>query len=139
MIDQDIRDQLIEAYREMAEHTRNECGPEPCGNHTAFRCCDPVYCSDTIRYARRRWGITLTPTGHEHIPLMDPETNACTAPPHTRPICTVHVCAIAGMGTKRGDPEWTKRYYALRKAIDRLEMSLDRVARRHRLVRGPHA
>jgi hypothetical protein len=119
------RDRLIEVYGEMAEHTRNECGPEPCDNHSAFRCCDPVYCNDTIQYARRRWDIELTPTGHEHIPLMDPETNACTAPPHTRPICTVHTCAITGMGVKRSDPEWTRKYFVLREVIDRLELSFD--------------
>jgi hypothetical protein len=115
--------QLIDAYQKMADLTRPECNAETCQNHKPYRCCEDVFCEDAIRYARNRWDTDLEMTDHPTLPLMGP--NGCTAPPHMRPICTVHTCAIASAGRKRDDPEWTKRYYILRDTIDRLEAMFD--------------
>jgi len=116
------RDQLIVAYQEMADLTKLECGPVPCGQK---HCCTEGYCIEAIRWARRRWDVTLERTSHPTIPLLDLETNDCTAPPHTRPICTIHTCAIASAGFKRDDPDWTQRYFELRETLENLEGTFD--------------
>jgi hypothetical protein len=64
----------------------------------------------------KTWGEMLVPTSHPQLPLMG--DSGCLAPPHTRPLCTVHVCE----GTLlRSDPQWYEEYWRLRERISELE------------------
>lgn len=116
MIKMTIQDKLIRLYQEMHELTEPECRLT-C--RCPRSCCSPEYCLDTIRYAQESWGVTLAPTDHAKLPLMGPA--GCIAAPHLRPCCTMHTCDVNGIGFKRGDREWTERYFAIRKRIDTLE------------------
>lgn len=114
-------ERLIEAYAEMADHTRPTCMGEtekPC--KLPMTCCDRSVCLLTIEQAKWDWDVTLPTTDHPDYPLMGPQ--GCTAPPHTRPMCTLHNCWIASFGFKPGDPAWTERYFELRKEISDLEL-----------------
>jgi hypothetical protein len=81
-----------------------------------------MYCGIAIEYAKNVWGVALEPTGHPDLPLMG-ETG-CTAPPHLRPICTLHACSIAGIGAS-SDPKWDDRYYQLRDKIMETYVALE--------------
>lgn len=50
----------------------------------------------------------------------------CIAPPHLRPLCTLHTCDMSGLGFKRDDPlgEWTDKYFELRNEIDEFEIQI---------------
>jgi hypothetical protein len=72
--------------------------------------------------AKEEWGTELTPTGHPRLPFMG-ETG-CVVPPHMRPMCTMHTCAVNSLGFKMGDMAWTEKYFALRDKIETLEFSL---------------
>lgn len=114
-----VETHLVSLYRDMAVLTSPECAGSCVVPHS---CCQDYYCAETIQYAQESWGITLTPTGHERLPLMGP--SGCVAAPHLRPICTVHTCDVANMGFKRRpqpDLQWTKRYFRLRAQIERAE------------------
>lgn len=129
MNDQD----LIDAYREMYEHTNPECGK--CA--IPHSCCDPVACDSAMYRAQAEWGVELKPTGfHPKLPLMGPE--GCIAEPHFRPLCTVHQCEIGSRGYHKDD-EWTKRYFEIRERLDTLEYerAQGRVARLPWRL-GPH-
>jgi len=114
-----MSEQLIQAYQEMADLTAPVCagqGNIPC--RLPHTCCSPEYCAMTMDIALAEWGVVLKPTGHKTLPLMG--ENGCIAAPHLRPLCTYHTCAINGIGRTR-DPEWDKKYFALRTKIDTLE------------------
>ena len=106
---------FIVLSQEMAAHTAPECAKTCRAPHF---CCDSMYCRMAIDNARDNWGIALLHTGHKTLPLMGP--TGCTAPPHLRPICTVHTCQISGFGFKPGDPAWTKKYFSLRNKLERM-------------------
>lgn len=108
---------LIPLYAEMAELTRPGCA----SCRIPYGCCQPLYCEDTIEFARDTWGVELHPTGHPHLPLMG--ENGCIAAPHLRPICSVHSCKIASAG-ETDDPAWDARYFELREEIADLEWGL---------------
>jgi hypothetical protein len=110
--------ELIELYRKMAEHTKPECAR--C--FRPYSCCDALYCDMTIRFAKSKWGVDLQPTGHKKLPLMG--VSGCTAEPHLRPMCSMHVCVVNSIGSKPGDRPWTEEYYRLHQAIQLLEMEL---------------
>lgn len=63
-----------------------------------------------------RIGLEMGATNHPTLPLMGSE--GCIAPPHVRPLCTLHVCCINGAGFDPTDPEWTEKYYELRQKIE---------------------
>lgn len=111
------KEELVKAYQEMYEITEPEC-------RTSCRCpqscCSAEYCESTIAYALDAWQTVLTPTGHARFPLMGP--TGCVAAPHLRPLCTMHTCDVSGLGGKRGDPEWTRRYLKLRAHIEVLSL-----------------
>ncbi len=111
---EDKLQELITLSQKMFDLTKGECTrcPKP------HSCCDAVYCQAAANYAKGTWGIDLPKTNHPTLPFMGPQ--GCTVPPHLRPICTVHTCEVSSLGFKRGDPEWTKRYFELREAIDTL-------------------
>lgn len=115
---------LIELYRQMAELTAPECR-STC--RTPFSCCSPEYCLAAQDWAKLRWGTELTPvngrsTRGEPLPFLGP--NGCVVPPHMRPMCTLHTCEVNSVGCKKGDPQWTARYFELRERIDSLEALL---------------
>ena len=103
---------LIQLYQLMAELTKPECancrGP--------YSCCNSAYCHETIEWAATQWATTLVPTNHPNLPLLGP--SGCIAAPHLRPCCTLHTCEINSLGYKKGDNNWTKKYFKLRQQID---------------------
>ena len=107
---------LIEAYAQMAAHTRPECASTCVLPHS---CCAPEYCESARLWALSEWGVELQETGHPRLPYMG--ESGCVVPPHLRPICTVHTCEVNSLGFKRGDRAWTTRYFELRDRIDDLE------------------
>lgn len=84
-------------------------------------CCSAEYCALSIEYAKTEFGVDLKSTGNS-LPLLD-NTGKCTAPPHLRPMCSVHQCDIAGVGFFKDDPgqTLTQKYFKLRSSIDRIE------------------
>ena len=111
-----VKAKLIRLYQEMYELTEPECR---LSCRCPQSCCSPEYCLEAIRYAQEHWGTTLTPTEHHRLPLMGAQ--GCIAAPHLRPMCTLHTCDIGGLGFKKGDFKWTKRYFALRRKINAAE------------------
>lgn len=113
----DEREQLKQLYRELYELTNPVCMTKCLLPHS---CCSPEYCDIAIKYAKERWGEELKPTGqHPRLPLMG--LSGCVAPPHTRPMCTAHVCEMTLY--KQGPGYWDK-YWELRDRVDRLEWKL---------------
>lgn len=74
--------------------------------------------------------MQLPRTNHPTLPLMG--RDGCTAPPHLRPMCTMHTCDIQAMGYKKprdGEPtiktdQWNQQYYDLRAEIELEEAKL---------------
>ncbi|KKW10416.1 MAG: hypothetical protein UY48_C0038G0016 [Candidatus Gottesmanbacteria bacterium GW2011_GWB1_49_7] len=116
---------LIEAYRQLAEHTKPKCG-EACNCQAEFRCCEPEYCNAAIQHAKEYWNVDLPLTRHPTLPGMG--LDGCVFAPHFRPLCTAHNCFIGAMGfIIPPDSAWNKRYFALRDQIVVLEdQRLDR-------------
>lgn len=109
-----------ELWRRMAELTKPKCGASKgCAPFKPGGCCDPMYCDMAFAEAKRQ-GEELEPTGHERLPLMGED--GCTAPPHLRPMCTLHVCIISNLGFDPEDQAWTEQYFELRGAIDAAEL-----------------
>jgi hypothetical protein len=84
-----------------------------------------MYCEAALEYAKEQ-GEPLEPMDHPSLPLMGPQ--GCIAPPHLRPLCTMHVCSINSLGFDPDDLEWTDRYFELRERIsvaeyERLEVT----------------
>lgn len=110
--------QLVVLYQEMATLTLPECR-DSC--RVPYSCCSPEYCHIAAQIAKEEWDTELTPTGHPKLPFMG-ETG-CIVPPHMRPMCTNHTCAVNGLGFKPGDMAWTKKYFQIREQIERIELS----------------
>jgi hypothetical protein len=108
---------LKKLWAKMAALTRPRCSQD-C--KLPFSCCSVEYCLFAISYAKSSWGEELTTTRHPRLPLMGPD--GCVAPPHTRPLCTVHVCEDTLMSLELEDRKWTKKYWSLRQKIDGLEL-----------------
>jgi len=114
----DAKNRLIGLYEAMYLLTEPECGKCICPRS----CCDPLVCEFVAGYAQERWGVTLNHTGHPKYPLMANDgSGKCTAAPHLRPQCTLHNCDICSLGFKKGDADWTQRYFKLRSDIDEAE------------------
>ena len=107
-----MKPKLIQLYQEMADLTEPKC--RQC--RAPHSCCSPEYCQMAFEIAAEH-GTTLEATGHERLPLMG--SNGCVAPPWSRPLCTLHVCSINGLGFDPQDPAFTKAYFKLRKKIER--------------------
>lgn len=107
-------ERLKKLYRQMSDMTRPKCG----SCNIPLQCCSPEYCDMTIRWAREKYGEELKTTSHPRLPLMG--ANGCTAEPHLRPLCTVHVCEKQLMI----DPKFHDAYFELREQIDELEYEL---------------
>lgn len=108
---------LVTAYQAMYALTEPECRLT-C--RCPQSCCSSEYCDMAVHHAHEGWGIDLTPLLDlkGRLPLMGP--TGCKALPHLRPLCTLHTCDVQGIGCKRGDPDWTTRYFALRDEIEEL-------------------
>jgi hypothetical protein len=120
---------LIKLWQDMADHTRRVCmKPDPrFGTGDCPRpgsCCSPEYCDMAMQIAEER-GEVLRPTGHPTLPLMGIDATGaatgCTAPPHHRPLCSLHVCCINGAGFKVDDLPWTEEYFKIRDQISEEE------------------
>lgn len=111
----DDREELIQLYQDLADHTLEACKAE-CPDFGS--CCDAFYCEVAQTYALDKWGVRLEPTGHPTLPLMGPK--GCTAPPHLRPICTVHFCEMERVERQPDRSRWKERYLQLRRRIDDL-------------------
>lgn len=110
-----VEAQLVVLSQQMAEHTLSECAK--C--RLPFNCCSPEYCIMSMQYAENEWGVKLEATGHARLPLMGKD--GCVAPPHLRPLCTLHTCEVNSIGFKKNDPKWTEQYFALREQMEVLE------------------
>jgi len=99
-------------YQQMADLTRPKCG----SCRVPLSCCSSEYCEETLRFAEKQ-GTPLQTTQHPKLPLMG--DNGCTAPPHLRPICTVHVCEQHLM-----DVDFAEKYYTLREELSEADERL---------------
>jgi hypothetical protein len=95
---------VIQLSKQMADLTRPKCGACP----IPLSCCEAIYCEGAIQYARLYWDTELPRTDHPKLPLMGPD--GCTAAPHFRPLCAVHVCERHYMG----DTDFAGAYFELR-------------------------
>jgi len=109
---------LVGSYERMADLTLAHCKTS-C--RSLGSCCSPEYCAMAIEIARDEWGMELKTTNHPTLPLLD-ATGRCTAPPHVRPLCTVHSCDISALGFFRSDVSLTRRYFVLRQQIETGEL-----------------
>lgn len=112
----DDRGKLKELYKKLYEMTQPVCASK-CSLPQS--CCSAEYCLYAISWAKRCWDEKLEQTEHPQLPLMG--ANGCVAPPHTRPMCTAHVCEMTLY--KQGDSYW-KKYWAVRQEIDQIEWRL---------------
>src|SRR2546423_1700970 len=124
-----MEEALKKAYRDLADHTLNEC-LNVCGEsykckwinkNWKWNCCEQIYCEMARSHAKEHWNIDLKDTedyiqGRTPLPMMTEK--GCSVEPHLRPCCTLHVCVINSIGAKIGDPEWTEKYFELRKKIE---------------------
>ena len=114
--------QLVILYQQMADLTAPECAGVGQGScRVPHSCCDEFACSITREYASSVYGVELeeyegSPKGAFYL-----RETGCTVAPYLRPNCTLHTCAINGLGFKSGDRKWTKKYFTLRESIERIE------------------
>lgn|SRR6185503_7234658 len=119
---------IPELYRRMAELTLSHC--LKCPTRCATKCCDPDYCAMVPKIANERGEPVPATTGHSTLPYMGP--SGCVAPPHLRPLCTLHLCDINSVGFIRKPADKTGRkgpvdldatndYFALREEINDAE------------------
>lgn len=108
---------LVELYEDLAFHTAPEC-EKSC--RAPRSCCSSEYCDMAKHWAEERWGVHLSPTGHPTLPFMG--STGCIVPPHMRPLCTRHTCAVNSLGFKPNDTKWTRKYFQIVAKIDLLEI-----------------
>jgi len=104
----------VELWQEMADLTLAKC-KEHC--HALGSCCTEGDCGTTERYAASL-GVILERVPGSKIPFL--KDGQCIVSPHLRPYCSLHQCKIASMGFDVKDPEWTKKYFRLRRQLERL-------------------
>jgi hypothetical protein len=109
---------LIEAFADLAEHTRPACG----SCRAPFVCCTGDQCEATRETARDLFGVDL-PTGTGKIPFL--AESGCTLDPYLRPICSVHVCEMHLIA----DTPYSRTYALLRERAE--ELLEDHVERAH--------
>lgn len=109
-----MSDKLVVLYQEMADMTRPKCGE--C--RVPLSCCEEMYC-ELARMNIEASGLQIPKTSHATLPYMGPD--GCVVPPHLRPLCTLHVCSINGLGFDPRDMVFTKKYFSLREEIMAIE------------------
>ncbi len=114
---------LVVLYQQMADLTAPECAGKGLGScKVPHSCCDHLACSITKQIASEIYGVNDleeyegSPRGAFYL-----RESGCTVAPHLRPHCTMPTCYINGLGFKPGDAKWTRRYFRLRRTIERLE------------------
>lgn len=112
----DFNKELIELYEKMYQHTFLVCKGK-C--KLPLSCCSPEYCAVAYDCAKDEWDTELKLTNHKTLPLMG--IDGCIASPHFRPMCTIHVCEINGMGFTK-DKKWDDIYFDLRERINELQV-----------------
>lgn len=100
---------VIKLYKEMSDLTSPKCA-SAC--RVPHGCCSPEYCEMAIEWAKDKWGVDLQRTGHPRLPLMGP--SGCTAAPHFRPLCTIHLCENQVYSSQ----EFYDKYFQVRDAIN---------------------
>tara|TARA_Y100000310_G_scaffold294825_1_gene325606 strand:- start:7 stop:444 length:438 start_codon:yes stop_codon:yes gene_type:complete len=133
-----IRKRLKELGKQMAEHTHPVCSSGTCPEG-AYKCCDDLFCSMAVDYAKKNWGVELETVSSPamgdivfadrlaKLPARFLGAEGCTVEPHLRPACTHYVCGIrlrpSGLiGTKGA--EWDARYVKLINEIAVLSNSI---------------
>ncbi len=109
---------LIILYQEMADLTKPEC-VNNC--KLPLSCCSSEYCMLAENVANIRYKEDISHLKTDHPTLMFMGKDGCVCPPHYRPLCTLHTCAISSFGHKPNDSEWTKKYFKLRNKIEKAE------------------
>lgn len=111
---------LVEAYKQMAEHTKEECNH--CKSLSPTRCCSIEYCNIARADHNLAGKKPPEPLNLHGVLYLDENFN-CVIPPHMRPMCTLHHCDIASLGflKRAGGEEWTKKYFELREQINELK------------------
>lgn len=102
-----------ELYRKMAELTAPKCASSCRVPHS---CCSIEYCE--MAYGEGRKDGVEYPIFSGPIPHLGPK--GCVVAPHHRPLCTLHVCSIAGLGFDP-DKKFEEEYFDLRERIDEME------------------
>lgn len=111
-----IKQTTITLMQAMADLTAPACAGHGPGACKAPRsCCSAEYC-DLAQDIASAHGVLLVPelgwaTTPKQLKFMS--ATGCTVPPHWRPMCTLHTCAMNGLGTF-GDKALDAKYFALR-------------------------
>ena len=101
-------------WQEMADLTLAKC-KESCRTNVGS-CCSPEYCALAAE-AMRKAGYAFHKFQEEGKTFV--VDGKCIVPPHFRPLCSLHQCKISGLGFDPKDPEWTKKYFKLRKRLEK--------------------
>lgn len=109
--------ELKQAWQRIADITNDKC-KNAC--RVKLSCCSPEYCAMTIDYAKESWNVELPMMDHPTLPLMGAQ--GCTASPHLRPLCAMHVCEMNYLK----DQTFAEEYFNLRERINDLEMARTR-------------
>lgn len=108
--------ELVQLYADIAAHTKPECS-NTC--RVPNSCCSPFHCQvaeDTMAKA----GVSVDkPNIYPRAPYVG--EGGCVVPPHFRPLCAVHACAVSALGFKPNDEPWTDEYFRLYDRINYLE------------------
>lgn len=107
-----MNNKLVQLFGKMAEITKPKCAQ--C--RVPYSCCSSEYCEMAVSLAAE-YGVVLQPTNHPTLKMMG--TAGCIAPPHYRPLCTLHLCSINSMGFDP-DAKFNKKYFELREEIETL-------------------
>ena len=102
-----------ELWQEMAAMTLAKCR-QTC--HSLGSCCETAYCEIAEQQAKQA-GVVLERTGNA-VPFLD-DDGKCVVPPHLRQMCSLHQCKINGIGFDPKDPKWTKRYFQVRRKLEK--------------------
>lgn len=94
-------------WQEMADLTLSKC-KEHC--HNMGSCCSKEYCGMAAEEMQKA-GVVVPP-----MPFI--VDGKCVIKPHFRMLCSLHQCKIASVGEDSKDPEWTKKYFALREKLE---------------------
>ena len=105
------KQQLNDLYRQMAQLTYDKCKQE-C--EILGSCCSQLYCYMAVDKALKTENLILD-VSNKRIPLLD-GNNQCKAPPHLRPLCTLHICEKFFW-----NKEFLNAYFDLRDRINELE------------------
>jgi len=110
-----VSKKTVEALYSMMSDLTHPCCATKC--NIPLQCCSPEYCEMAIEHAKTKYGIELQRTDHPTLPLMGP--TGCTAAPHLRPLCTIHVCEKHFIDLKFSD-----KYFRLREKINEADLTL---------------